>query len=181
MSQRIGSTQQGRNQREQFYDSQKIIEELGIKFKAAKTSNGVEEWYFNIMLAIGEGLTWWLSSILPSRTGRFDPWVRKIPWRRKWQSITVLLRGKSHGQRSLAGYSPWGQKSQLKNKQQLLENKTVARGQKLIQDLSEQEMWKWRQLIMKAYGTIIGRKVSPREDIILNGGQWSLICMHYFF
>ena len=43
MSQRIGSTQQGRNQREQFYDSQKIIEELGIKFKATKTSNGVEE------------------------------------------------------------------------------------------------------------------------------------------
>ena len=34
---------------------------------------------------------------------------------------------------------------------------------------------------MKAYGTIIGRKVSLREDIILNGGQWSLICIHYFF
>ena len=108
MSQRIGSTQQGRNQREQFYDSQKIIEELGIKFKATKTSNRVEEWYFNIMLAIGEGLTWWLSSLLPSGTGRFDPWVRKIPWRRKWQSITVLLPEKSHGQRSLAGYIAHG-------------------------------------------------------------------------
>ena len=36
-----------------------------------------------------------------------DPWVRKIPWRRKWQSIPVFLPGKSHGQRSLAGYSPW--------------------------------------------------------------------------
>ena len=30
------------------------------------------------------------------------------PWRRKWQFIPVFLPGKSHGQRSLAGYSPWG-------------------------------------------------------------------------
>ena len=41
---------------------------------------------------------------------RFDPWVRKIPWRRKWQPTPVFLPGKSHGQRSLAGYSPWGLK-----------------------------------------------------------------------
>ena len=40
----------------------------------------------------------------------FDPWVSKIPWRIKWQPTTVLLPGKSHGQRSLAGYSPWGHK-----------------------------------------------------------------------
>ena len=38
----------------------------------------------------------------------FDPWVGKIPWRRKWQSTPVLLPGKSHGQRSLVGYSPRG-------------------------------------------------------------------------
>ena len=41
---------------------------------------------------------------------RFDPWVGKIPWRRKWQPTPVLLPGKSHGQRSLVGYSPWGRK-----------------------------------------------------------------------
>ena len=43
------------------------------------------------------------------RCGRpgFNPWVGKIPWRRKWQSTPVLLPGKSHGQRSLVGYSPW--------------------------------------------------------------------------
>ena len=40
----------------------------------------------------------------------FDPWVRKIPWRRKWQSTPVCLPGESHGQKSLAGYGPWGQK-----------------------------------------------------------------------
>ena len=40
----------------------------------------------------------------------FDPWVGKIPWRRKWQPTPVFLRGESHGQRSLVGYSPWGRK-----------------------------------------------------------------------
>ena len=40
----------------------------------------------------------------------FDPWVRKIPWSRKWQCTPVFLPGKSHGQKSLAGYSPWDHK-----------------------------------------------------------------------
>ena len=46
------------------------------------------------------------------RIGRpvFHPWVGKIPWRSKWQSTPVLLPGKSHGLRSLVGYSPWGRK-----------------------------------------------------------------------
>ena len=38
----------------------------------------------------------------------FKPWVGKIPWSRKWQPTPVFLPGKFHGQRSLAGYSPWG-------------------------------------------------------------------------
>ena len=48
----------------------------------------------------------------------FDPWVRKSLWRRKWQPTPVPLPrkyptpvplpGKSHGQRSPVGYSPWG-------------------------------------------------------------------------
>ena len=40
----------------------------------------------------------------------FNPWVGKIPWRRKWQPTPVFLLGKSDGQRSLVGYSPWGRK-----------------------------------------------------------------------
>ena len=40
----------------------------------------------------------------------FDPWVEKIPWRRRWQPTQVFLHGESHGQRSLAGYSPLGHK-----------------------------------------------------------------------
>ena len=42
------------------------------------------------------------------RRRRFDPWVRKIPWRRKWQPTLVFLPGKPNGQRSLVGYSPKG-------------------------------------------------------------------------
>ena len=42
------------------------------------------------------------------RRFRFNPWVRKIPWRRAWQPTPVFLPGESHGQRSLVGYSPWG-------------------------------------------------------------------------
>ena len=40
----------------------------------------------------------------------FDPWVRKIPWRRTWQPTPVFLPGESHGQRSLRGYSSQGGK-----------------------------------------------------------------------
>ena len=45
----------------------------------------------------------------PKRCG-FDSQVRKIPWCRKWYPTLVFLLGKFHGQRSLAGYSPWGHK-----------------------------------------------------------------------
>ena len=41
---------------------------------------------------------------------RFDPWVGKVPWRRAWQLTPVFLPRESHGQRTLAGYSPQGLK-----------------------------------------------------------------------
>ena len=40
--------------------------------------------------------------------GGFDPWVKKIPWKRKWQPTPVFRE--LHGPRNLAGYSPWGLK-----------------------------------------------------------------------
>ena len=43
-----------------------------------------------------------------SRDQRFNPWVGNISWRRKWQPTPIFLPGRSHGQRSLVGYSPWG-------------------------------------------------------------------------
>ena len=42
------------------------------------------------------------------QTQVMDPWVGKIPRRRKWHPTPAFLPGKSRGQRSLVGYSPWG-------------------------------------------------------------------------
>ena len=60
------------------------------------------------------GLPWWLSGKESScqcrrfRRHGFNPWVGKVLWRRKWQPASVFLPEKSHGQRSLTGYSPRG-------------------------------------------------------------------------
>ena len=57
------------------------------------------------------GLPKWLrgkESTCQCRRCGFDPCVEKVPWRRKWQPTPVFLLAESHGQRSLAGYSPWG-------------------------------------------------------------------------
>ena len=43
------------------------------------------------------------------------PRVGKIPWRKKWQSTPVFLPGKTHGQRSCMGYSPWGCKESVRH------------------------------------------------------------------
>ena len=59
------------------------------------------------------GLPRWCSgkeSTFQRKRRRFDPWVRKIHWRRKWQLTPVFPPGKSYGQRNLVGYSPWGHK-----------------------------------------------------------------------
>ena len=73
-------------------------------------------YFFNVLklIFIGVLLLWWLSgkeSACQCRSHRrygFDSWVRKIPWRREWPPTPVLLPEKFHGQRSLAGYRPWG-------------------------------------------------------------------------
>ena len=54
------------------------------------------------------GYSWWLNCRESTSNGRrcgFHPWVGNIPWRRKWQPTPIFLPGKSHGQRSLVGYS----------------------------------------------------------------------------
>ena len=50
------------------------------------------------------------SLVAASARRGFSPWIRKIPWKRKWQPTPVCLPGKSHRQRSLVSYSPWGHK-----------------------------------------------------------------------
>ena len=59
------------------------------------------------------GLPWWLGRYricLQCRRPRFDPWFGKIPWRREWLPSSVILPEEFHGQRCLAGYSPWSHK-----------------------------------------------------------------------
>ena len=67
-----------------------------------------------LLLALSaQGLRWrlrWQRICLQCRKSGFNPWVGKIPWRKKWLSTPVFLLGESHGQRSLVGYSPWGHK-----------------------------------------------------------------------
>ena len=68
-------------------------------------------WSHKIRVIKIKGLPWWLSSQESTWKYRrlgFNPWVGKIAWRRKWQPTPVFLSGKSYGQRSLAGHSPWG-------------------------------------------------------------------------
>jgi len=63
---------------------------------------------WNIIIGM---LPWWLGgkeSACQCRRHRLDPWVGKIPCRRKWQPTPVFLPGKSHGQRRLVGYSLCG-------------------------------------------------------------------------
>ena len=69
---------------------------LKLNFKLAPCKVQWLPWWFR----------WWRICLQCGRHG-FDPWVRKIPWRRKWQPTPVFLPGEFHAQRSLAGYSPW--------------------------------------------------------------------------
>ena len=66
------------------------------------------------LLPSDSGLPRWLSGKDPncqrtiSRRRGFNSWVGKILRRKKWLPTPVFLPGESHGQRNLAGYSPWG-------------------------------------------------------------------------
>ena len=58
---------------------------------------------FNTASLVAQTLKQW-------RRPRFDPWIGKLPSRRKWLPTPVLLPGEFHGQRSLVVYSSWGHK-----------------------------------------------------------------------
>ena len=69
----------------------------------------------------------WQRICLQCRRPGFDPWVGKIPWRRKWQPTPVLLPGESHGQRSLVSYSPRGCKESGTTEQLTHKNKLSSK------------------------------------------------------
>ena len=82
------------------------------------------------------------------RRHRFDPWIKKIPWRRKWQPTVFLAeKSKSHGQRRLAGYSRWGRKayacilSCFSHISLFMTLWTVVRQARLSMGFSRQEHW----------------------------------------
>ena len=90
-------------------------------FKIAKTQKQptcalIDEWIQKMWGVYNTGycgLPCWLSGEEPAcqcKSRRFNPCVSKILWRWKWQPISVFLPGKSHGQRILVGYNPWGTK-----------------------------------------------------------------------
>ena len=63
------------------------------------------------LININSSSSWWFigkESAYQYRRCRFDPWVKKISWRRQWKPTPIFLPGKFHGQRSLVGYSPRG-------------------------------------------------------------------------
>ena len=65
--------------------------------------------HFCIFLRVSLVAQWWRICLQCKRCG-FNPWVGKIPCRRKWQPTPVFLLGKPHRQGGLVGYSPWGHK-----------------------------------------------------------------------
>ena len=60
------------------------------------------------MADLGVGFPGGSGICLQCRGPRFNLWIGKIPWRREWLPTQVFLPGEFHGQRSVAGYSPWG-------------------------------------------------------------------------
>ena len=88
---------------------------------ASLTQKGSSWRYYGVTMSLTSavmtaGLPWWLSGKeypcqhRSLKRLRLNPWVRKIPWKRKWKPTPIFSPGESHGQWSLAGYSPWGSK-----------------------------------------------------------------------
>ena len=94
-------------------ESPRILEWIAYPFSSGSPLPG--NW--TGVFCIAEGFFTIEPSGKPFRRPRFNTWIRKIPWRRKWQPTPLFLSGESHGQRILAGYSPRGCKSltQLSN------------------------------------------------------------------
>ena len=97
----------------------------------------------------------------------FDPWVRKIPWRNKWQPTPVLLSGKFHGLRSLVGYSPWGRKEL-----DMTEGSLSGLGYRAI----HAETKKLEKPKKQASPKIGAPKPRDSSSILPNGAQLSKVC-----
>ena len=88
----------------------KVMTNLDSIFKSRDISLPTKVCLVKAMIFFPVGGSDGKASCLQCGRPGFDPWVGKIHWRRKWQPTPVFLPGKSHGERSLAGYSPLGHK-----------------------------------------------------------------------
>ena len=79
---------------------------------------------------------------LQCRSHSFEPWVGKIPWRRKWQPTPVFLLGKSHGQRSVVAYSLWDSEESDTTERLNIKGKGVGRRGKETQSTGKEKPWK---------------------------------------
>ena len=79
-----------------------------------------------------------------------DPWVGKISWRRQWQPTPAFLPGKSHGQRSLIGYSPWGCRESDTTECNFSAIRNMLKPWKDIQE-PKMHIGKWKKTIWKGY------------------------------
>ena len=96
-----------------------IIQEILVLFLSYDSHHFQNSHHFYFTWGNGmSGLPWQLSGKKSAcssdcrrlRRHGFNPWVRKIPWRRKWQPTPVFLPGESYRQRSLVGCNPGGHK-----------------------------------------------------------------------
>ena len=99
-------------------------------------------------IRVGDGhgirLPLWLNgkeSAYGCRRCRFHSWVRKIPWRRKWQLTPVFLPGKLHGHWSLVDCSPRG--PERAGHKRLNNNKTANRWKQCICTAYQSWWWTW--------------------------------------
>ena len=83
----------------------------------------------------------WFATSSSSGRPRFDPWVGKISWRRKWQPTPVFLPGKSHGRRSLVGYCPWSRRESDTTEQLHFHFSLSSSGPRCVRTLHYEESW----------------------------------------
>ena len=136
------------------------------------------------------GLPWWLSgkeSTYQCRRPGFDPWVGKIPWRRKWQLTPVFLPGKSHEQRSLSMGSHKSQTQQwLNHNNNNKSNKSLSQVSSGLQTgPSQPELswlwmapcygmkdWKWLKTNCGCYRQADAIPISNTPDLCFPGSPW---------
>ena len=103
----------------------------------------------------------------------FNPWVRKIPWRMAWQPTPVSLPKESHGQRSLAGYSPWNCKEGKEwRTEKSLKKKKKENFKKYINcriklDIQNSVGWNLRRLKIRQYRN--------KSDEMQCGNSWDFL------